>query len=102
MKLLHFLKRAWIYRNWLAHDIDWDWAPLAEVMEIKLRRMDDALTNGFPVCTRDGRECRIAAHILKRLREDDYGVRGMLNRVPEHEQELLGKLIGRKMRHWWS
>lgn len=98
----NFFRRAWIYREWLAYDQDWDWSYLADIMERKLRRMDDALTNGFPVDSRAGRECRIAAHLLKRLREDDYDLNAMMNKVPQHDQVLLGKLIGKKLRHWWS
>lgn len=96
-------RRAWIYRDWLAHDVDYDWAPLAKIMELKLDAMAKVLDNGHHVShERDARECRVAAELCRRLRQDDYTVEQEIDGVPRNDQRLLGWLIGRKLRNWWD
>ena len=99
----NFPQRVWLHRQWLAHDQDFDWCSLAGIMQVKLERMARTFENGHHVnCAQDAKECRIAAHLLRRLCEDNYTVVQFINRVPAHDQKLLGKLIGRKMRYWWD
>ena len=99
----NFPRRIWLYRKWLAHDNDFDWSPMAEIMEIKLRRMAKVFENGLRVRSdMSARECRVAAHILHRLIEENYSSLALRNGVAHDECKLLGKLIGRKMRCWWD
>lgn len=66
-----FPYRVWTYRHWLAYDQDFDWDSLAHIMQIKLDRMAKVFENGHRVGHKqDAKECRIAAHLLRRLRED--------------------------------
>lgn len=100
---VNFPQRVWRYRYWLAHDIDWDWASLAEIMELKLNAMAKVFDNGHHVShERDASECRVAAELCRRLRQDDYTVEQEIDGVPRNDQRLLGWLIGRKLRNWWD
>lgn len=98
-----FPYRVWLYRHWLAYDQDFDWDSLARIMQIKLDRMAKVFDNGHTVGHKqDAKECRIAAHLLRRLHEDNYTLQQMQNRVPDADCKLMGKLLGRKLRCWWD
>lgn len=99
----NFPRRIWLYRKWLAYDNDFDWSPLAEIMQIKLERMARTFDNGMHVgCERDAKECRIVAHLLRRIRLDEYTPRQQGNKIPEDDLKLVGKILGRKLRCWWD
>jgi hypothetical protein len=68
-----FCRNVWRYRRWLARDGDYDWAFLAEVMELKLGFMsahfaEHRLDSNWEQTAADTRE---AAQILHRMRDDD-------------------------------
>jgi hypothetical protein len=99
----------WLPIIW--HDKDWDWEPLAEMMEFKLRRMARVIGNGSTASgPRDAKDMLICAEILKRLRADEYHGDPPYERSrllleesqAADEQRLLGKIIGTKMRGWWD
>lgn len=101
----------WIPVIWF--DRDWDYSDLLEVMEFKLKRMSKCLENGHLLNSpRYARQTQIAALLCKRIREDDYygGKRyagwshGALHgqAVREQDKEMLGKLIGKYIDHWWD
>jgi hypothetical protein len=103
-----FFHRVWRYRRVLAHDYDFDWAPLTEFMELKLRSMADSLSQNRHVGDeRRVRQCRVAAELCRRLRTDAY--RDMHGRdyrrqgASEHiAQKYLGLLIGKHLSGWWE
>jgi hypothetical protein len=86
-------------------DIDFDWEPLAEIMEYKLRRMSKCLNNGWSVgCGKSARETLICAELLKRLREDeiDWKRLKLHERKMRYYNEYFGKIIGKRLRWWWD
>jgi hypothetical protein len=113
-RLIYNIKRGikncirWIPVIW--KDEDWDWEFLALIMEKKLRWMSkDAETWIIEDRERYSRQMLICSEILKRLREDRYDdVEHMPKFFTLHEtrkkewQMLLGKLIGKYLRHWWE
>ena len=105
-----FFHRVWRYRRVLARDYDFDWSPLVWFMELKLRAMAECLENGMHVgCERDARECRVAAELCRRLRDDIWydmhGLESNLYRIEQSQriaQAYLGRLIGKRLRRWWD
>jgi len=97
----------WIPVIWF--DEDYDWSPLAEIMEWKLRRMSKVLYNGHHVgSNKDAKRTLICAEILKRIREDKpiepitrISVERDMARKKEWG-ELMGKIIGKHLRGWWD
>lgn len=94
----------WIPVIW--DDFDWDWAPLARIMEYKLRRMSRLFANGNHVgCEKDSRRMLICANLLKRLADDDYF-------DPQHpynwrhranyDREYCFKLMSKHFCDWWD
>lgn len=98
-------------------DRDWDWEYLATMMEKKLRHMYELETRyGYHTTSkRDARNQLICATLLKRLMDDNYfkvtekvygrvctGSVELASANQKHEQELLGKIIGKYLTHWWD
>lgn len=103
----------WVPVIWF--DRDWDYDPLLWVMEFKLGRMSKCLENGHLLnAPRYARQTQIGAHLCKRIREDDYyedldkryanWTHGVLHgqTIREQDKEMLGKLIGKYIDHWWD
>lgn len=66
--------RLFAYAPIIWRNEDWDWAYLFELMEFKIRRMQN-VHEGDTIHLhhkRRARELQIAAHLLKRIRTDDY------------------------------
>lgn len=97
-------------------DADFDYAFLLTVMEYKLRRLSDCLENGhLSNGSRYARQTLIAAALCKRIREDKvyrksaevwpengpHQSRHVLS-IKKQDQEMLGKLIGKYITHWWD
>jgi hypothetical protein len=108
-----FFHRVWRYRRILARDYDFDWVPMAQLMELKLRAMADCLEHNYHVNgKRDARQCRVAASLCRRLIDDNYadmhGTRWdqvwakRVQTSTDGDCRYLGLLIGKYMRHWWS
>lgn len=67
------IKNYWRWRRIIWEDCQWDWETLARIMEFKLRLMAKATDDWHVMsASRSKRQMLIAAHILKRLREDNY------------------------------
>lgn len=104
----------WIPLIW--HDRDWDWCYLASIMEFKLRRMSDhELKHGHHLTSEfDAKNQLICAHLLKRLRDDSYfeeAKKQFKDRrfaakqsvaVQKQDQEMLGRILGKYLTHWWD
>ena len=117
------VRNLWRWFPLIWRDRDWDWAYLAELMEIKLRRLADCMENGYHVGgERHARQARTCAVLLKRLQEDDYSEnagydekswtrlsRKEARRVIDHaenmavqDQQYLGRLIAKHLKSWWD
>lgn len=97
-------------------DADFDSGYLMEVMEYKFRRMHKRFetTRITTDWRRQSRQCLICAELLKRLQDDDYwkvaskqfGQNAIAakhsQKVREHDQRLLGRMIGKYLTHWWD
>jgi len=94
----------WIPVIWF--DYDFDWEPLAKIMEYKLRRMEKVLRHGNHVgCEKDARRILICAVLLKRLREDNYWEENKgknTNYRAKYDQEYCFKLMSKYLRGWWD
>lgn len=97
--LRSFLRNCRRYASFLWHDEDYDHSYLLMVMEIKLSAMATRLWSTRPD---QYKTCRIAAHLCKRLNDDNYSLAQMRNKVPEHDQKMLGRIIGRHLACWWD
>ena len=96
----------------LAYDYDYDWIPLAKFMELKLRAMADVLESGHLMHCKDrARECRVAAELCHRLRQEVwYDMHGVdtqwqclrIRASEKAAEEYLGRLIGKHLRSWWD
>jgi hypothetical protein len=88
------------------HDFDWDWSPLARIMEYKLRRMSKVFANGHLVgCEKDARRTLICAILLRRLFEDEYHNNGSPKTAhlrAKYDQEYCFKLMGKYLQRWWD
>ena len=104
-----FINGIWNIIRWapvIWKDQDFAWDSLAIIMEYKLKRMSVMFKNcddQFFGTEKAARELLICAEILRRLREDyaegvSYAIQ---NQRMKEMEELLGKIIGRKMRSWW-
>jgi len=92
-------------------DEDFDWAHLATIMEVKMRWMSKYIKEE-EWATDSGeisRELLICAELLKRLINDDMGEmeinRGNILRHNQRMKEwgiMLGDIIGKKLRYWWT
>lgn len=118
------IKNYWRWRRVIWEDCQWDWDTLARIMEFKLRLMADSTDNWHVMsASRSKRQMLIVAHILKRLREDNYDpyviqfpgeiwdqsgrpmTRLSCRRADmqaKNEIELLGKILVKHMRSWWD
>jgi len=86
-------------------DFDWDWEPLAKIMEYKLRRMSKMQQHGVSMNSdKYAKQTLICAELLKRLREDDMGgVSAHQHMARTNEwQKMLGKILGKNLRCWWD
>ena len=110
-KVAWFVRRVWIYRRLLWHDSDWDYAYLLDLMALKLRRMADHFDRHALVVNaeRMARECRVAAALCRRLRDDDYQREPITQAsVLDAEQrkqadlDYLTHLMRRKLLCWWD
>lgn len=67
------VKNLWVYRKLIWQTADWDYAYLLELMEFKLRRMDDAIGNGCLLHReRKAKQMRVCAELCRRIRKDEY------------------------------
>ena len=92
-------------------DEDFDWEYLAKIMETKMRWMSkhikkyDRVVDGGEIA----KELLICAELLKRLTDDNMDDMVMNGaNVLRHERRMkgwrlmLGRLIGKKLRCWWT
>ena len=104
---------SWFSIIW--KDRDWDHNFLLRIMEKKLSSMaylhenhGHLLNNG-----RYARQLRIAAHLCKRLHEEPYYETASLRfdrrtanfvgaELQKQDKEMLGRLIGKYIDHWWD
>lgn len=105
---------CWVPRIWF--DRDWDYDGLLEVMEFKLKRMSKCLENGHLLNrSRYSRQTQIAAHLCKRIRTEPYYETAdklfkgrdkqwanYISEMKKQDKEMLGKLIGKYIDHWWD
>jgi hypothetical protein len=81
-------------------------------MELKLLAMANVFQNGHLVhCTTHARECRVAAELCRRLREEVwYDMHGVdtqwqclrIRTSEKTAEEYLGRLIEKHLRTWWD
>lgn len=99
-------------------DFDWDYSFLLKIMEYKLGRMAKNLDSGITVNSAHyARKARIAAELCKRINNDDYWEisRKLYPRedqwkhqhaytisVQKQDQEMLGLIFTKYLRHWWD
>lgn len=106
-------------------DFDWDWSPLARVMEYKLRRMANLHNyHGHHLNNqREARQMMICANLLNRLDKDEYFDQAyqrydayenltdqqkgryaalQATQIQKDDQRLLGTIIGKYLNHWWD
>lgn len=118
--LIHGIQNIFIYFPIIWIQRDWDWDYLSRLMEFKLRRMSRLFSEHGHLANSDrcARQTLICAHLLQRLREDEY----MLNNMPlrssyeelpgwqwhkhveslvRQDQELLLKTF-KHFRSWWD
>jgi hypothetical protein len=101
------------------NDRDWDWAYMAEMLEVKLRHMAEYTEKyGCHVGSdKNAREQRICAELLRRMREDSYFSK--IDSRNEHfgipvldynsykslqgqDMDLFCKIWKSKMHCWWE
>lgn len=102
--IVHGIKNIIRWTPVIWDDVDYDWEPLARVMEFKFRTMAKNFEGtGITCCDETSKETLICAELLKRLIGDDSsGVSFDKHRVRSEEwQEMLGEMIGKKLRNWW-
>ncbi len=104
----------WAPIIWL--DVDFDWEPLAWVMEFKLRKMAECQEQyGHHVGSeRAARQMRICAYLLRRLEADEYFLTtdgdfpkhkfaGMAaDNIAMQDEQLLFKIMQKHWREWWD
>jgi hypothetical protein len=111
---------AWWPLIW--NDRDWDHAYLLDILALKLRRMSDLQRdygNGVNHM-RYSRQLLVCSVLCKRIRDDNYYEEAekafgksrdknghhwyitMAMANQKHEQELLGKMIGKYISYWWD
>ena len=97
-------------------DRDWDWVFLARMMERKLTWMaDNEEKNGHHLTSlRDAHRQRVCSALLRRMIADDYYENaekafGCSQSAAHHcammekqDLALLGKMLGKYMKHWWD
>jgi hypothetical protein len=94
---------SWIPIIWFDEDFDWD--PLARIMEFKLRRMSESLKRNQQL--KQSTQTLICAEILKRLIRDDENLEKEMSfkkhciRMDEWQKEL-GRQIGKHFMSWWD
>jgi hypothetical protein len=110
------VRNLWRWLPVIWFDCDWDWCYLAELMEVKLRRMaEHEERRGHHVTSLlDAKRQRVCAELLRRLREDDYfrnaerrfGHTGLAAdfamQQRRADQRYLGVLLGKYLTHWWD
>ena len=91
----------WIPIIW--YDIDFDWDPLAKIMEFKLRNMAESFryNNHTVNCQDNAKDMLICAELLKRLREDNCD--GVDIRTHDIRMREWDKMFGDRMKQirWW-
>ena len=96
-------------------DRDWDWVHLSEILEFKLRsQATNELKYGrHKGSGRDARNMLICAELCRRLiNEEEFArlervwdtkhARRYSEKISEHNNKLLGKIIGSHLREWWN
>lgn len=109
-------RNVWRWMPVIWMDADFDYAFLLRVMEFKLRKLSSCLENGHHTDgQRYGRQTLIAAALCKRIREDKVYWKNAevwpengphqshhARSTQKQDQEMLGKLIGKYITHWWD
>jgi hypothetical protein len=108
--MLYSIKRGlrnivrWLPVIW--HDEDYDWDYLAKVMEVKMKWMSKHFKDNARVVDsiQMSKELMICSELLRRLREDNFNGKDYneTELITKHHQEMLGNIIGKKLRHWWD
>lgn len=115
--------RWWQFRRaWRMVRADWstsdgDWSTIAEPMMHAIRRTRVAMAESQIVVgwERDCKRMLMAETLLDRLLRDDYYDLAVSEYAPhgssrwahhvdylgKQDQEMLGKIIGKYLRHWW-
>ena len=102
------IKNIFIWIPVIWSDFDYDWEPLARVMEFKLRRMSDVMKDGPSMGSKKcSRQTLICAELLKRLRADEDIYPISRANVLRHNMRMKGwdDMLGRYMkclRYWWD
>ena len=87
-------------------DEDYDWEYLARIMEVKMRWMSDHFKD-YPIVADSkemSKELLICIELIKRLRKDSFAGNTYKEKDAnaQRHQEMLGRIIGRKLRCWWD
>jgi hypothetical protein len=105
----------WLPKIWL--DADFDYSYLLKLMEYKLSRMADVQAKGFHLNRdRSARQMKVCAALCKRLSNEDsyyrnadkvFPMRGKwwsqhITNAQKQDQQMLGKIIGKYITHWWD
>lgn len=118
LRLYYGVRNLIVYFPLIWRDRDWDQAYLVRLMEFKFRKMADLQEkygNGL-LHMRYARQLRTAALLCKRMSEDEcyhenarkafvYSSRAWakeISAVEKQDKEMLGKLIGKYIDHWWD
>ena len=118
LRLYYGVGNLIVYFPLIWRDRDWDHAYLLQLMEFKFRRMahlQEKYGNGL-YADRYARQLRIAAHLCKRMTDDEcyhenarkafvYPSRAWakeISAVEKQDKEMLGRLIGKYLDHWWD
>lgn len=108
------------------HTREWDWASLTELMELKLRRMAAHQENCPSKSQTDKsvKSMKIAAVLLKRLQEDEYGlelegyapeigswithgisarpIKDYATYMQQQDLDYFCKIFNKNLRKWWD
>jgi hypothetical protein len=115
--LIHGVRNVlrWIPVIWF--DIDWDHSALLQILEYKFRRMAEQFErHGMTISTPQiAKQLRICAVLCRRLNEEEYyenaakafgyGTKAWskeCSAVQNQDQEMLGRIIGKYLCHWWD
>lgn len=105
----------WIPVIWF--DADWDYAYLLDIMAYKFRRMAEWHERAQIIADWEkvARQCRTCAVLCERMSAGNYsgnaasgfvyGTKawGMeINHVQQQDREMLGRIIGKYLDHWWD
>ena len=102
--LPRFLTNFWAYKDILWYDKDYDYLYLCLMLNRKFSRMADHFQRSQVTVSweKNVKDLRICANLCKRLKEDHYKFKQMINNVPDNDKKLLGKIVGRRLNNWWD